>query len=48
MGNRQLRHRPPGESICAFIATAVHLGFEEYDIASQIAFPSLLGDGRAD
>jgi hypothetical protein len=34
----ELQRLPPGETIHAFAATPTHLGFEEYDIASQIAF----------
>src|SRR6266540_1800928 len=33
----QLQRLPPGETIHAFSVTPTHLGFEEYDIASQIA-----------
>jgi SAM-dependent methyltransferase len=33
-----LQRLPPGETIHPFIVTPAHLGFEEYDIASQIAF----------
>jgi SAM-dependent methyltransferase len=32
-----LQRLPPGETICAFATTPAHLGFEEYDIANQIA-----------
>jgi len=34
----ELQRLPPGETIHAFIATPTHLGFEEYDVATQIAF----------
>jgi SAM-dependent methyltransferase len=34
----QLRRLPPGETIHPFAVTPTHLGFEEYDLASQIAF----------
>jgi SAM-dependent methyltransferase len=34
----ELRRLPPGETIRAFMATATHFGFEEYDVANQIAF----------
>jgi SAM-dependent methyltransferase len=34
----QLRRLPPGETIHAFTVTPTHLGFEEYDLARQIAF----------
>ncbi|MFC6083879.1 class I SAM-dependent DNA methyltransferase [Sphaerisporangium aureirubrum] len=33
-----LRSLPPGETIHPFTVTPEHLGFEEYDIASQIAY----------
>jgi SAM-dependent methyltransferase len=33
----ELQRLPPGESIHVFARTPTHLGFEEYDIASQIA-----------
>jgi len=34
----ELRRLPPGENIHAFTVTPTHLGFEEYDVATQIAF----------
>jgi SAM-dependent methyltransferase len=34
----QLRRLPPGETIHPFTVTPTHLGFEEYDLATQIAF----------
>jgi len=34
----ELRRLPPGETIHPFAVTATHLGFEEYDFATQIAF----------
>jgi SAM-dependent methyltransferase len=34
----ELRRLPPGETIHAFDVTATHLGFEEYDVATQIAY----------
>jgi SAM-dependent methyltransferase len=34
----ELRRLPPGETIHAFEVTPTHLGFEEYDVATQIAF----------
>jgi SAM-dependent methyltransferase len=34
----ELRRLPPGVTIHPFDVTATHLGFEEYDFASQIAF----------
>jgi SAM-dependent methyltransferase len=33
-----LRQLPPGETRRVFTATDVHLGFEEYDVAAQIAY----------
>lgn len=33
----ELQRLPPGESIHVFTATPTHLGFEEYDVATQIA-----------
>jgi SAM-dependent methyltransferase len=33
----ELRRLPPGEAIHAFTVTPTHLGFEEYDVATQIA-----------
>jgi SAM-dependent methyltransferase len=34
----ELRRLPPGETIHAFDVTPAHLGFEEYEVATQIAF----------
>ena len=34
----ELRRLPPGETIHPFDVTATHLGFEEYDFATQIAY----------
>jgi len=34
----ELQRLPPGETIRAFTATPTHFGFEEYDVATQIAF----------
>ena len=34
----QLQRLPPGETIHAFTVTPTHLGFEEYDVATQIAY----------
>ena len=34
----ELQRLPPGETIHAFDVTPTHLGFEEYDVATQIAF----------
>ena len=33
----ELQRLPPGETIHVFTATPTHLGFEEYDVATQIA-----------
>ncbi|MEO3874572.1 class I SAM-dependent methyltransferase [Nonomuraea sp. B12E4] len=33
----ELRRLPPGQTIHPFAVTSAHLGFEEYDVASQIA-----------
>ena len=33
----ELRRLPPGETVHAFTVTPAHLGFEEYDVATQIA-----------
>jgi SAM-dependent methyltransferase len=33
----ELQRLPPGETIHAFTVTPTHLGFEEYDVATQIA-----------
>jgi SAM-dependent methyltransferase len=33
----ELQRLPPGETIHVFTATSTHLGFEEYDVATQIA-----------
>jgi SAM-dependent methyltransferase len=34
----ELQRLPPGETIHAFTVTPTHLGFEDYDVATQIAF----------
>jgi len=34
----ELQRLPPGETIHAFAVTPEHLGFEEYDVVTQIAF----------
>jgi len=34
----ELRRLPPGETFHPFAVTPTHLGFEEYDVATQIAF----------
>ena len=33
----ELRRLPPGETVRLFTATPTHVGFEEYDVAAQIA-----------
>ena len=33
----ELQRLPPGETVHAFAVTPSHLGFEEYDVATQIA-----------
>ena len=33
-----LQRLPPGETVRPFTVTPTHLGFDEYDVASQIAF----------
>ena len=35
VGVPQLRRLPPGETVRAFTLTPTHLGFDEYDVASQ-------------
>ena len=34
----QLRRLPPGETVRPFTVTPAHLGFEEFEVATQIAF----------
>ena len=34
----ELQRLPPGETIRAFTVTPTHLGFEEYEVATQIAY----------
>ena len=34
----ELQRLPPGETVHAFAVTPTHLGFEEYDVANQIAY----------
>ena len=34
----ELQRLPPGETLRAFTVTPTHLGFEDYDVAIQIAF----------
>jgi SAM-dependent methyltransferase len=43
----QLRRLPPGETVRAFAVTPTHLGFEEFDVATQIAYSHhyWVGDG---
>jgi hypothetical protein len=43
-----LRRLPPGETVVPFTVTPTHLGFEEYDVASQLAVSHhyWLVDGR--
>ena len=44
----ELQRLPPGETIHAFTVTPTHLAFEEYDVATQIAFSHhyLVVDGQ--
>jgi hypothetical protein len=44
----ELQRLPPGETIHTFTKTATHLGFEEYDVAAQLAVSHhyWLMDGR--
>jgi hypothetical protein len=46
----QLQRLPPGETVRAFAVTPTRLGFEEYDVATQIAFShhSWVVDGHLD
>ena len=46
----ELRRIPPGETVHAFEITPTHLGFEEYDFATQIAYSHhyWMEDGRAE
>jgi SAM-dependent methyltransferase len=37
VGVPALRRLPPGETVRAFTVTAAHLGFEEYEVATQVA-----------
>jgi SAM-dependent methyltransferase len=43
----ELQRLPPGETVHAFTVTPTHLGFEEYDVATQIAYSHhyLVNDG---
>jgi Methyltransferase domain len=45
-----LRRLPPGETVRAFAVTPAHLGFEEFDVATQIAWSHhwWMLDGRAE
>jgi len=38
VGVPELQRLPPGETVRPFTVTPTHLGFEEYDVAKQIAF----------
>jgi SAM-dependent methyltransferase len=38
VGVPELQRLPPGETVRPFTVTETHLGFEEYDVAKQIAF----------
>jgi SAM-dependent methyltransferase len=44
----QLQRLPPGETVHPFQVTPTHLGFEEYDVATQIAYSHhyWIGDGQ--
>jgi len=44
----ELQRLPPGETVHAFKVTPTHLGFEEYDVATQIAYSHhyFVVDGR--
>jgi SAM-dependent methyltransferase len=46
----ELQRLPPGETVYAFDVTPTHLGFEEYDVATQIAISHhyFLADGRCE
>jgi SAM-dependent methyltransferase len=46
----ELQRLPPGETIHAFAVTPTHLGFEEYDVATQISYSHhyRVIDGRLD
>jgi SAM-dependent methyltransferase len=47
VGVPQLQRLPPGETVRAFAVTPTHLGFDEYDVASQglISHHYTVGDG---
>lgn len=46
----QLRRLPPGQTVHAFDVTPTHLGFEDYDVATQIAYSHhfWIGDGTVE
>ena len=50
VGVPQLQRLPPGETIRAFALSPTHLGFDEYDVASQglISHHYLVEDGKLD
>jgi SAM-dependent methyltransferase len=50
LGVPGLQRLPPGETIVPFDVTPTHLGFEEYDVATQIAFSHhyWISDGRVE
>ena len=50
VGIPQLQRLPPGETVRAFTLTPTHLGFDEYDIASQglISHHYHIEDGKLD
>jgi SAM-dependent methyltransferase len=50
VGVPQLRRLPPGETVRAFALGPTHLGFDEYDVASQglISHHYRIEDGRLD
>jgi SAM-dependent methyltransferase len=50
VGVPQLQRLPPGETVRAFTLTPTHLGFDEYDVASQglISHHYRIEDGRLD
>jgi SAM-dependent methyltransferase len=50
VGVPQLQRLPPGETVRAFALTPTHLGFDEYDVASQglISHHYRIEDGKLD
>ena len=50
VGVPQLQRLPPGETVRAFALSPTHLGFDEYDVASQglISHHYLVEDGKLD